>query len=444
MTVLSMANLQAPDSHELVSRAARHPTLRETAVFAGGFLLGHAVRISSACVHTGSVTLRARACDCAYCHSVAQCAPSLFNRRENQKTREVYRSGWPALLTPSPLLPVQDHLSSIAMQYIPAGIAYPLYAGVSLVVAQCFNVLQLGSADPLRLGLGLGLVLLGLTFLTLAQSAKEQPEAAGGYMRDATLSLLKPSPALTGSLQHGPQSSSSTGTKAGPTAARMREPQRSKHIRPAPAMLMCVVAGLCGSGWSPLSTFARAGPAAAADPVHSAFVCLVVFELGQLCAIPSVAGLGGLLTGTGWWRPLRELGWAQVLWGLLCGVGVASGYAAYFISSAKISPTVAFGIVCCNPLLALLIDILRCEFKGGRPTTSTTIAIAIITSGSPFSDAPHSFYPPPRSAGGGAKLQLLLTLSIVFYGTAIVILASVPASSSRPHKGGESGSFSDG
>jgi hypothetical protein len=39
-------------------------------------------------------------------------------------------------------------------------------------------------------------------------------------------------------------------------------------------------------------------------------------------------------------------------------VAAGTGYIAYFLSSAMISPTIAFGIVACNPMLALLIDIL--------------------------------------------------------------------------------------
>ena len=49
----------------------------------------------------------------------------------------------------------------------------PLYAGLSLVLAQLFNYLQTGSEDPLMLFLGMGGVALGLVFLTLTQSAKE-------------------------------------------------------------------------------------------------------------------------------------------------------------------------------------------------------------------------------------------------------------------------------
>ena len=121
--------------------------------------------------------------------------------------------------------------------------------------------------------------------------------------------------------------------------------------------------------------------------------------------MPSVAFIGGKLTRTRWWGPLCSLDVTKVLWGLLCGVGVASGYAAYFTSSAHISPTIAFGIVCCNPLLALVIDILRCEFRG----SSTT-------------------------------LKVYLALSLVSYGAAIAMLASIPSHASSRADGSGSGS----
>jgi len=41
------------------------------------------------------------------------------------------------------------------------------------------------------------------------------------------------------------------------------------------------------------------GAAAETDPVHDATICLVVFQIGQLCAVPTITNLGGWLTGTG-------------------------------------------------------------------------------------------------------------------------------------------------
>jgi multidrug transporter EmrE-like cation transporter len=53
----------------------------------------------------------------------------------------------------------------LAMAYIPAAIAYPLYAGLSLVLAQALNYAQEGSRQPEALLLGLILVGMGLLFL---------------------------------------------------------------------------------------------------------------------------------------------------------------------------------------------------------------------------------------------------------------------------------------
>ena len=101
------------------------------------------------------------------------------------------------------------------------------------------------------------------------------------------------------------------------------------------AMLVCVVAGIAGAGWSPLSTYARSGTFAEVDPVHDATICLVVFQLGQLCALPSIANIGGWLTGTGVIAPICNLNLRSAASGILCGIFVSTGYMAYFTSSVR-------------------------------------------------------------------------------------------------------------
>merc|ERR1712232_167831 len=53
----------------------------------------------------------------------------------------------------------------------------------------------------------------------------------------------------------------------------------------------------------------------------------------------------------------------RIVFGCLCGFAVNSGYVMYFLASVPISPTIAFCMVSCNPLLSLALALLRCQFR---------------------------------------------------------------------------------
>jgi hypothetical protein len=207
------------------------------------------------------------------------------------------------------------------------------YAGLGLIIAQTLNYVQTGSAAPVMLFCGLGLVGLGLAFLTLTQYAKGQqhtpqsdPRRRGGTdSADDRQASLPTAPLLEGMhVQQDYHPLRQNGVKAG--------------LSTRGAMLVCVVAGIAGAGWSPLSTYARSGQQgtfAEVDPVHDATICLVVFQIGQLCALPSIANIGGWLTGTGVVAPIRNLNLGSAAFGILCGIFVSTGYMAYFTSSVR-------------------------------------------------------------------------------------------------------------
>ena len=211
-------------------------------------------------------------------------------------------------------------------------LADPLYAGTTLVLAQLLNYMQLGSEDPPMLLLALALVALGLSFLTLTAAAKEKaPRPEVGLES----SLLPP----VATTRSGDRSSAPPAINS----VHERTHPGPKQISPRAAMVICAIAGLAGSGWSPLSTYARAGAEAEADPVHDTTICLVVFQLGQLLAVPSITNIASRLEGSGVLAPLRALSLRSAAWGILCGMCVSSGYVVYFTSSSHISPTIVFG-----------------------------------------------------------------------------------------------------
>jgi hypothetical protein len=151
-------------------------------------------------------------------------------------------------------------------------------------------------------------------------------------------------------------------------------------------VLLCLGAGLCSSGWSPLSTYSKAGclqnwttslsergtaghkqgalllpeSCLMLDP----FLLLCVFNVGQLCAWPSIAGMGCLLSGTTLSESFASASSVRaVCWGVVCGTTVATGYLLFFTASNSISPMVAFCFAACNPLLSIAVDCVRCKFN---------------------------------------------------------------------------------
>lgn len=218
-----------------------------------------------------------------------------------------------------------DHLGSLAMQFIPAGVAYPLYAGISLVCGTCLNAIQVGlGSRPSLMILGLALVLVGLFFLALGHDIGNRHNKQRN--RDTLI------------------------------------PTETPAISARRAMLICLLAGLCSGGWSPLSTYARASEDKN-NPVNCAYITAFLFALGELCAYPSVAWLGTFLEKTRLSDSFRELTLKRVIFGLLCGCIINSGYVMYFLASTVILPTISFCITSCNPLLSLAIAFLRCQFK---------------------------------------------------------------------------------
>eukprot|EP00656_Telonema_subtile_P041972 TRINITY_DN4733_c0_g1_i3.p1 TRINITY_DN4733_c0_g1~~TRINITY_DN4733_c0_g1_i3.p1 ORF type:complete len:314 (-),score=63.90 TRINITY_DN4733_c0_g1_i3:161-1102(-) len=204
-----------------------------------------------------------------------------------------------------------DHMGAVSMQMIPAAVAYPIYAGVTVVGGSALNYMQ---AQPARVPywvVGQALVLLAV--LQLSTMQKLDQHRAGEHR------LL-------------------TGEEEGEETKEWPEPklsdQQAKTTRTA--LVVCLCAGLCGSLWSPLSTFARKSDQLKDDP----YLCLFLFVSGEVCSWPTVALLSWRIGGHSVCRSFEELRPSQVAWGLLTGLNASIGYIGYFLGSSYISPTV--------------------------------------------------------------------------------------------------------
>jgi len=255
------------------------------------------------------------------------------------------------------LLGHSDHMGSLAMQVIPAGVAYPLYAGITTVFGTCFDAAQVGlGSNPVLVLLGLALVLVGLALLALGQDVGTRRRSQHG--EDGILSL-QPSGNSASACDRNLTSPEGSPRDA---LCESSAAQHKQRISARCAMLICALAGLAGGGWSPLSTLGRAA-SMEENPVRCAYVSALVFAFGQLCAYPSVALLGKGLGGISLHDAFRTLTVRRALFGCLCGVSVNTGYVLYFVASSLISPTITFCLVSCNPLLALGISSLRGQFR---------------------------------------------------------------------------------
>jgi len=349
-----------------------------------------------------------------------------------------------------------DHLGAFAMGYIPAGVAYPMYAGVfrhipyeqptlqdaffyantpagvSLVCGSMLNYIQVAPGNtPLWAG-GLALIIVGVLLLAAINSV-ERPEEkvndvvaegyvdASGYVNrrhsyadnadsQSTSFMDTMTQSMVGSSGAGASVLRDSLTVGLPKEEQMRlrakslpgalangledlhvyaeydvklpgdesESAEAPEISSGTAMSICLIAGLCGCLWSPLSTFARAGDSKGAKIISDPYVCLFLFSLGQLLAYPSVAYISGRLGRTGVLGPLRDLNTKTVLWGLLTGMSVSSGYIGYYLGSSVIPATACFGIANCNPLLALLLDVFVVRSFDGAPSLVKSLLAACV------------------------------------------------------------------
>jgi len=265
-----------------------------------------------------------------------------------------------------------DHLGALSMQYISPGVAYPMYAGLTVIGGSALNYPQ---AEPNNVPLwacGLALVLLGITLLATSQLMDHRQDKQSSFLLDE-------------SKHNNPISVDQDGAllPTGASAADLEIPETQNKVSNSHmAMGICLAAGLCGSMWSPLSTYGRSDKTQGGKLMMGPYLCLSVFTFGQLLSLPSVCYIAGRIGGTGVSAPIRKVlrEPANMMWGAVCGMSVSCGYMAYFLGCIVISPTVGFGVSACNPLLALAIDAVVKRVYNGAETKVKMLACGCVIS----------------------------------------------------------------
>ena len=293
-----------------------------------------------------------------------------------------------------------DHISALAMQHLPGGVVYPIYAGFIVIGGGLLNYVQVQPANPPLLFVGFVLILCAIGLLALAEqqhrhgeerdkmSTQEEIARAEGYISFDAEDRHAEDAAATGGASNGPGvsvrsiSGSSSGSMIvpGSLSAQLTPPADGagspRRLSFRQALVVTLAGATCGCMWSPLATFGTGG---GGDNVEAnPYVCLFVFAAGQLCALPSVAIIASRIAGTGVFALCWNLSGRAVIWGSLCGLSVSSAFLAFFLGEEAASATAVFGIGHCNPLVALLIEVCCIgSFRGATAKVRACLALCV-------------------------------------------------------------------
>lgn len=293
-----------------------------------------------------------------------------------------------------------DHIGSIAMQRLPASHAYMIYAGFTTATGTLLNELIEPVASPSRLVSGVVLVFLGILALGLRVVVEE-----GKKLDEALLDV----PDLGETEAARRVTSVSAGQLQGVAAEGGSEQAREdeQHRVRRQAIWLCVIAALCATGWSPLSTLAAQrdddnstsfpnGWEAHSEQVTTSladpFAFIVLFVAGETLCMPSVIAIGSYIEGISPRAAWRDATPTRVAWGVATGIVINLGYVGFFMATSLgpdvLPHTSAFAISTCNPVVGLLASEAwacratpsqrKCSLHHGLTLCSVTFYLAAI------------------------------------------------------------------
>jgi len=293
-----------------------------------------------------------------------------------------------------------DQLGAIPMKYLQPGTTNALVGTVSLLLTCMFNYIQVGARRPDLVFSGLGCALLALIFLSQAVkkstrrkslylSRRKTKYSSFGTGNEPLIQIVSSDDFETDVTENrslGWSKSTTNPQMSNPVIhegltslmktneASKNNPQNELTLSRRKGLIIMAVAGLFTASWGPMSTYARNG--SVDELVSSPGLMVFFFTLGEVLAIPDLYLICLYIEP----QPEYILTRRRLFWGMTTGFGVASGYFFFFTATHyEMSKIVlpATVIVYCNPLVAVVTDIVRGEFSGAELKTNIFLSLAV-------------------------------------------------------------------
>lgn len=296
-----------------------------------------------------------------------------------------------------------DQLGAIPMKYLQPGTTNALVGTVSLLLTCMFNYIQVGARRPDLVFSGLGCALAALICLSQAvkkssrkkslyQSRKKTKYSSFASGNEPLIQIVSSGDFdddfedVTANRSIGGSKSAGSAQISNPVIhegfasltktneACKIKPQKELTFSRRKGLIIMAVAGLFTASWGPMSTYARNG--SVDELVSSPGLMVFFFTLGEVLALPDLYLICLCIEP----QPEYILTRRRLFWGITTGLGVASGYFFFFTATHyEMSKIVlpATVIVYCNPLVAVVTDIVRGEFSGAELKTNIFLFLAV-------------------------------------------------------------------
>jgi len=282
-----------------------------------------------------------------------------------------------------------DHCSAMGMRFLRPGLTLALVSIVNVVLTCVFNYIQVGANRPDYVFTGLGFAVIAIILLsqTVQKSSKKvlkedmSLETYRSFSESSEqLYQKKTNRVNVAGYAAGSESSLMTASKTEDGYQTFSNgdygdnPQPQLTMSKRQAFVIVAVAGLFTACWGPMSTYARDG--SSDELIRSPGIILFFYTLGELIALPDIYLICLCIEP----QPEYILTRRRLLWGIVTGVSVSSGYFFYFTATYnKMDKIVvpASVIVQCNSLVAVVTDVMRGEFNGASAKTKVLLAAAV-------------------------------------------------------------------
>eukprot|EP00602_Paraphysomonas_sp_CaronLab_P012634 CAMPEP_0185041652 /NCGR_PEP_ID=MMETSP1103-20130426/41231_1 /TAXON_ID=36769 /ORGANISM="Paraphysomonas bandaiensis, Strain Caron Lab Isolate" /LENGTH=358 /DNA_ID=CAMNT_0027581485 /DNA_START=120 /DNA_END=1193 /DNA_ORIENTATION=- len=276
-----------------------------------------------------------------------------------------------------------DFLILTACTRIPFSIAFPIHAGYGMVQGTLLNIIIEGfHGNLLLLSSGIFCALVAIVCMAVsdnyAEDSTSRVSSHLSYEKRTSFTSI-----LSSEIQWD-ESVYSPLVECGSADESSSEERLTSKRFVNPWVYVCLLGGVCGGLWSPLTTLGRTGE----NSVDNPYMSLFLFMCGQSLSLPSVLYIYGfeMITRETDCKPVTmdkffisyyELPFRDRVFGTITGCIVNMGYMCYFISSEVIPSTESFAIAHCAPLVTIFIGVvLFRQLKNATFVQSALIASA--------------------------------------------------------------------